>query len=60
MPEPMVSLTPIGYVRSTYSDTAQIPKGTGAKHDMEGVIEVLPEFELALTDIEGFSHLYVL
>lgn len=56
----MISLTPIGYVRSAYSDTAQIPKGTGAKHDMEGVIEVLPEFALALTDIEGFSHLYVL
>lgn len=49
----------IGFVRSPYSDTAQVPKGFGATHEAEGVIEVLPEYELGLTDIEGFSHLYV-
>jgi tRNA (adenine37-N6)-methyltransferase len=50
---------PIGYVRSSYKDTREIPKGLGAKHDVEGVLEVLPEFGLGLTDIEGFSHLIV-
>jgi tRNA-Thr(GGU) m(6)t(6)A37 methyltransferase TsaA len=50
---------PIGYVRSSYRDTREIPKGLGAKHDAEGVLEVLPEFGLGLTDIEGFSHLIV-
>lgn len=35
---------PIGYVRSSYKDTREIPKGLGAKHDAEGVLEVLPEF----------------
>ena len=50
---------PIGYVRSAYKDTREIPKGLGAKHDVEGVLEVLPEFGLGLTDIEGFSHLIV-
>ena len=54
------SMTPIGYVRSTYTDTAQIPKGLGAEHHAEGVLEILPEFEQGLADIEGFSHLYVL
>lgn len=49
----------IGFVRSPYSDTAQVPKGCGATHEAEGVIEILPEYELGLTDIEGFSHLYV-
>jgi len=31
----------------------------GAKHEADGVLEILPEFELGLTDIEGFSHLIV-
>ena len=51
---------PIGYVRSSYNDTREIPKGLGAKHDAEAVLEVLPEFGLGLTDIEGFSHLIVI
>ena len=53
-------MRPIGFVRCPYSDTSQIPKGCGAKHDTEGVLEILPEFEEGLLDIEGFSHLYVL
>lgn len=55
-----ISMRPIGFVRSPYSDTAQVPKGFGAKHDAEGTIEILPEFELGLTDIEGISHLFVI
>ena len=55
-----VSMRPIGFVRSPYSDTAQVPKGFGARHDAEGTIEILPEYELGLTDIEGISHLYVI
>lgn len=51
---------PIGYVRSGYTDTAQIPKGHGAKHEQEGFLEIDPALEPALADIEGFSHLYVL
>jgi tRNA-Thr(GGU) m(6)t(6)A37 methyltransferase TsaA len=50
----------IGFVRSAYTDTKAIPKGLGAKHDAEGVLEILPEFELGLTDVEGFSHLFVI
>ena len=56
----MATLKPIGYVRTPYEDTKQIPKGCGAKHEAEGVLELLPEFEAGLMDIEGFSHLFVL
>ena len=56
----MVTMDPIGTVRSPYTETSQIPKGMGAVHQAEGVLEVLPIFEPGLTDIEGFSHLYVL
>lgn len=51
---------PIGYVRSPYSATGQVPKGLDAKHEAEGELEILPEFEVGLTDIEGFSHLIVI
>lgn len=53
-------MRPIGYARSPYSDKARIPKGPGAKHEAEGRIEILPEFEPGLLDIEGFSHLFVI
>ncbi len=56
----MVSMRPIGYVRSPYQEPREVPRGLGAKHDVEGVLEILPEFALGLTDIEGFSHLFVL
>ncbi|HEU4932478.1 MAG TPA: tRNA (N6-threonylcarbamoyladenosine(37)-N6)-methyltransferase TrmO [Pyrinomonadaceae bacterium] len=55
-----VLMRPIGFVRSPYSETAQIPKGFGAQHEAEGTIEILSEYELGLTDIEGFSHLFVI
>lgn len=51
---------PIGYVRSPYKDTQEIPKGLGAKHEAQGILEILAEFEPGLTDIEGFSHLIVI
>jgi tRNA-Thr(GGU) m(6)t(6)A37 methyltransferase TsaA len=56
----MFTPQPIGSVRSPYQDTAAIPRGLGAKHDAPGVLEILPEFGLGLTDIEGFSHLFVI
>jgi tRNA-Thr(GGU) m(6)t(6)A37 methyltransferase TsaA len=56
----MISMQPIGYVRCSYRDTQEIPKGLGAKHEAEGILEIRPEFEPGLLDIEGFSHLYVI
>lgn len=52
-------MKPIAFVRSPYSSPTEVPKGLGAEHTAEGVIEVLPEFEAGLLDIEGFSHLIV-
>lgn len=56
----MYTFEPIGFVRTAFTDTADIPKGLGAKHDAEGTIEIKPELEPGLQDIEGFSHLYVI
>ena len=52
-------MRPIGFVRSPHRETSDIPKGPGAKHRAEGTLELRPELEEGLTDVEGFSHLFV-
>ncbi|HXU14147.1 MAG TPA: tRNA (N6-threonylcarbamoyladenosine(37)-N6)-methyltransferase TrmO [Terriglobales bacterium] len=56
----MFTSQPIGFIHTPYQATSEIPKGYGAKHQAEGALDVLPEFEAGLTDVEGFSHLFVL
>lgn len=56
----MFEMKAIGFVSSPYTGTSQIPKGCGASHQAEGVLEILPEYEQGLTDVEGFSHLFVI
>ena len=58
--ERVFEMRPIGVVRSPYADRTQIPKGPGAEHRAEGTLELRPELEAGLSDIEGFSHLFVL
>ncbi len=53
-------MQPIGVVGSPYRDVSEIPKGLGAKHQAEGSLDIRPEFEPGLKDIEGFSHLIVI
>jgi tRNA-Thr(GGU) m(6)t(6)A37 methyltransferase TsaA len=57
---PLFTPTPIGFARTPFTETKTIPKGLGARHDDEGTLEILPEFEAGLRDVEGFSHLFVL
>ncbi|HUP50786.1 MAG TPA: tRNA (N6-threonylcarbamoyladenosine(37)-N6)-methyltransferase TrmO [Thermoanaerobaculia bacterium] len=56
----MIVLNPIGVVRSPHTEKSQIPKGPGARHEAEGVLEIREDLQAGLDDIEGFSHLYVL
>ncbi|MFZ1014864.1 MAG: tRNA (N6-threonylcarbamoyladenosine(37)-N6)-methyltransferase TrmO [Terracidiphilus sp.] len=56
----MFTPQPIGHIRSPYKDSASIPKGLGAQHDAEGILEIRPAFAAGLQDIEGFSHLFVI
>lgn len=56
----MITMTPIGTVNSPFEETSQIPKGPGAEHSADGTIEIRPELEAGLQDIEGFSHLFVI
>ncbi len=56
----MFAMQPIGFVHSPYREPHSIPKGLGAKHDAEGALEIRAELEPGLSDIEGFSHLFVI
>jgi tRNA (adenine37-N6)-methyltransferase len=56
----MFAMQPIGYVSSPYHHTREIPKGLGAQHDVEGFLKIRADLEAGLTDIEGFSHLFVI
>jgi tRNA-Thr(GGU) m(6)t(6)A37 methyltransferase TsaA len=56
----MIALQPIGTVRSRYTQATDVPRGLGAQHDAVGILDLLPEMEAGLADIEGFSHLYVI
>ena len=55
-----MSFTSIATARTPFTEGERIPKGLGARHDAEGVIDVDPAFEAGLQDIEGFSHLFIL
>lgn len=53
-------MQPIGYIRSPYKNAGEVSRGLGTQHNAEGILEIKPELELGLTDIEGFSHLFVI
>lgn len=51
---------PIGVVRSPHTDPSRTPIQPRYAKDTEGRIEIYPEYEEGLTDVEGFSHIVVL
>lgn len=55
-----LTFEPIGHVRTPYTNTSEIPKGLGAEHRAEGILEIDESLAPGLHDVEGFSHLYVL
>jgi len=48
---------PIGYVHSDLTTREEALKSKTAEN--LGTLEILPEFEEGLSDLEGFSHIYV-
>ena len=56
----MFEALPIGFVRSPFQASSDIPRGLGTQHEAEGVLQILRKYEEGLQDIEGFSHLSVI
>jgi len=54
-----MKFTPIGKIHTLFKKKEEIPY-QGYKNDTYGKVVVFKRYEKALTDIEGFSHIYLL
>lgn len=54
-----VSYRPIGVIKSPHRLPEATPIQPVYAQDYEGKVEIFPEFEEGLRDIEGFSHIYL-
>ncbi|MGB5849332.1 MAG: tRNA (N6-threonylcarbamoyladenosine(37)-N6)-methyltransferase TrmO [Ignavibacteriaceae bacterium] len=52
-----IEYEPIGFVRSPYKNLKEIPNQPHYAKDITGQVEIFPEYELGLKDLDGFSHL---
>ena len=59
MLEPYV-VRPIGFARSPFLEKAEAPRQAVAAEGVGGRIELLPEYEHALEDLEGFERIWVI
>lgn len=57
-----VTFSPIGYIRSPYTDKFGVPRQPGLVTAAEAHVELLPDYarEEAFKGIEGFSHVWIL
>ena len=55
-----VCFTPIGVIRSPYTEPTGMPIQAIAAQGVAGQIELDPAYQAGLQDIEGFSHLILL
>ena len=56
----MIDFSPIGTIHTPFKNLQGMPKQpTGAK-GVSGTVELLPEYEEGLKDLEGFSHIILL
>jgi tRNA-Thr(GGU) m(6)t(6)A37 methyltransferase TsaA len=55
-----MQMQPIGFARTPFTSTGEVPKGPDTRHVAEGILDILPELAAGLQDIDGFSHLYVI
>jgi tRNA (adenine37-N6)-methyltransferase len=55
-----LTLTPVGLIHSDHVEPKRTPIQPVCSQRSAGVVEVFPEYEEALDDIEGFSHLHLI
>jgi tRNA-Thr(GGU) m(6)t(6)A37 methyltransferase TsaA len=55
-----IRYVPIGVVHSPFKDVKGMPIQAAAAKGIEGTVEVDPEYEDGLKDLEGFSHIILL
>ena len=57
MPMNAISYTPIGVIRSPFTEPAGMPIQSVAAKGVAGIIELVPTYQDGLQDLEGFSYL---
>ncbi len=60
MMEKTLRLNPIGMIHSPYKTKETAPIQGVFRPEVTGLVEVFPEYERGLQDIETFSHLYLI
>ncbi len=55
-----IVLRPIGFVRSPFREKVEAPRQSRVGEGVEGRIEIVPELEHAVLDLEGFDRIWVL
>lgn len=55
-----IQYKPIGIIHSPFTELKGTPIQSAAAEDVEGSVEVFPEFREGLQDLEGFSHIILL
>lgn len=51
---------PIGIIHSPFKEPKGVPIQPSAGRNIEGHVEVFPEYQAGLKDLEGFSHIILL
>ncbi len=55
-----ITYMPIGVIHSPFKEPKGTPIQSAGAVDVEGTVEVFPEYTDGLKDIEGFSHLFLI
>ena len=56
----LIHFQPIGLIHSPFTDTSGMPIQPSGALGVQGWVEIEPEFQPALQDVDGFSHLILL
>jgi tRNA-Thr(GGU) m(6)t(6)A37 methyltransferase TsaA len=55
-----IKFKPIGVIHSPYKRSGESPIQGALRPEVEGLIEIFPEYQEGLKDIDNFSHLVIL
>jgi tRNA-Thr(GGU) m(6)t(6)A37 methyltransferase TsaA len=55
-----IEYTPIGTIHTPFKNLEDVPIQSGIARGIKGRVEICPEYEAALTDLDRFSHLILI
>jgi tRNA-Thr(GGU) m(6)t(6)A37 methyltransferase TsaA len=55
-----IQYNPIGVIHSAFKEPRDAPIQSACATDIEGTVEIFPEYSEGLADLEGFSHIILL